>query len=240
MKAYKFVVANIAPGEMKKSPDWVKKANFINWSRALTYTAFLFISCHTTTCRCLYPWRSCIQPNARGAEGHRPTCRPRTSLHGWRHLPASICIVYPIVKGVYLITVWRRSSWRRVHEIPCSKEARVIGNHWPICLNSDAYENPKGFNPDWWIDHQDLPPLATFGLGRRRCIGKSQVGCRLQGPHCRPRRWQKSNASILPTTPYFIQCLKVTLGLWHCTCLWETGWLEDQVQGRFCGLSARS
>lgn len=60
------------------------------------------------------------------------------------------------------------------------KDATVIGNHWAISMDPGVYENPGEFNPDRWIEHPDLPQPVTFGFGRRRCIGKSQITCRMR------------------------------------------------------------
>lgn len=40
-------------------------------------------------------------------------------------------------------------------------------------LDPDVYEKPMDFNPERWIEHPDLP-LAGFGFGRRKCVGKSE------------------------------------------------------------------
>lgn len=81
-------------------------------------------------------------------------------VHRWR----------PVIPGGVPHSVTQDDVYNGYH-IP--KNATVIGNHWAISMDPEIYDNPEDFNPDRWIENQNLPPLATFGFGRRRCIGKS-------------------------------------------------------------------
>lgn len=51
------------------------------------------------------------------------------------------------------------------------KDSVVLPNHWAIHLDENVYDKPLEFNPDRWIDNPDLP-IAGFGFGRRKCVGK--------------------------------------------------------------------
>ncbi|KIJ62332.1 hypothetical protein HYDPIDRAFT_42090 [Hydnomerulius pinastri MD-312] len=54
--------------------------------------------------------------------------------------------------------------------------ATVIGNHWAISNDPDAYPNPERFDPLRWLDEdgkirEDLK-VFTYGFGRRVCPGQ--------------------------------------------------------------------
>lgn len=78
--------------------------------------------------------------------------------HRWR----------PVIPGGVPHAVDEDDEYMGYH-IP--KGSVVLGNHWAIHLDPDVYEKPQEFNPDRWIEHPDLP-IAGFGFGRRKCVGK--------------------------------------------------------------------
>ncbi|KAK7687278.1 hypothetical protein QCA50_009783 [Cerrena zonata] len=57
------------------------------------------------------------------------------------------------------------------------KGSRVVVNSWAILHDESVYEAPHLFNPDRFIKHGQLDPLAqdptvaAFGFGRRKCPG---------------------------------------------------------------------
>ena len=51
------------------------------------------------------------------------------------------------------------------------KGAIVMPNHWAQDLDDVAFENATEFRPERWLEMPNLP-LASFGFGRRGCIGR--------------------------------------------------------------------
>ncbi|KAJ1300392.1 hypothetical protein OPQ81_005211 [Rhizoctonia solani] len=51
-----------------------------------------------------------------------------------------------------------------------TKGTIVIGNMWAMSRDETVYQEPERFNPDRFLD-PNVPPLATFGWGRRKCPG---------------------------------------------------------------------
>lgn len=80
-------------------------------------------------------------------------------VHRWR----------PVLPGGVPHVVTEDDEYMGYH-IP--KNATVIGNHWAISMDPEVYDRPEEFIPERWLENPDLPPVATFGFGRRRCIGK--------------------------------------------------------------------
>ncbi|KAF7796940.1 hypothetical protein EIP86_008126 [Pleurotus ostreatoroseus] len=56
------------------------------------------------------------------------------------------------------------------------KGATIIGNHWGIRLDPDAYPDPESFKPDRWLNEQgtlrDDMTYFNYGFGRRVCVGQ--------------------------------------------------------------------
>ncbi|KAG1798565.1 cytochrome P450, partial [Suillus plorans] len=79
----------------------------------------------------------------------------------------------PVTLGGFAHRVTKDIIWNN-YLVPAG--ATVIGNHWAIANDPEAFPEPHRFNPQCWIDdagrvHSDLR-FFTFGFGRRVCPGQ--------------------------------------------------------------------
>ncbi|KAI0345186.1 cytochrome P450 [Trametopsis cervina] len=79
----------------------------------------------------------------------------------------------PVSWGGFAHRATKNIVWEN-YVIPAG--ATVIGNHWSISKDPDAYPDPDVFRPDRWLDEsgqlkQDMT-FFNFGFGRRVCPGQ--------------------------------------------------------------------
>ncbi|KAJ3556449.1 hypothetical protein NM688_g2020 [Phlebia brevispora] len=79
----------------------------------------------------------------------------------------------PVFWGGIAHRAMRDVIWKE-YVIP--EGAIIIGNHWGIGLDPDAYPDPHTFKPDRWLDadgnfNEDMT-FCNYGFGRRFCVGQ--------------------------------------------------------------------